>query len=284
MASTPGNGLTRLAPTPSGLLHAGNAFNFLLTHALARALGLRILLRIDDLDSERVRPVYVDHVFHILHALGIRWDLGPRTPQELATQWSQQYRLPRYHALIDALRAGGHLYACACSRSALRQLGADGRYPGTCRGAGLPMDAPEVAWRLYIPDDAVVPVPGLHGDARQVPLGALMGDPVLRQRNGRPAYQVASLSDDVDHGVTHVVRGEDLLPSTACQLHMAGLLGLTAFQQVRFVHHPLLRDAGGGKLSKSAGSAALGSDPAPVYPVEALRQQAQDLLGDLLKG
>lgn len=284
MASSPGTGLTRLAPTPSGLLHAGNAFNFLLTHALAKALGLRILLRIDDLDSERVRPAYVDHVFRTLHALGIHWDLGPRTPEELATKWSQQFRLPRYHALIAALRQRGHLYACACSRSTLRHLGADGRYPGTCRELGLPFDAPEVAWRLRIPEDIEVQVQGLRGEVQLVKVGAFVGDPVVRQRNGRPAYQVASLSDDVDHGVTHIVRGEDLLPSTACQVHMAGLLGLSAFQQVRFVHHPLLLDANGEKLSKSAGSAAVGTGPLQLEHVEALRQQAQAMLESLLKG
>jgi glutamyl/glutaminyl-tRNA synthetase len=271
-------GRTRLAPTPSGYLHAGNALNFLLTDRLARSLGARVLLRIDDLDAERMRPEYLEDIFRSLEWLGVAWDEGPTGTDDFVANWSQQQRVPRYQALADSLRSRGVLYGCDCSRSVLRRTAVDGRYPGTCRERGLDLDAPEVAWRLALGERLLVDVPSLLGPSVEVDLVQAMGDPVLRQRNGRPAYQLASLADDVDHGITFIVRGEDLLPSSACQLHIAGLLGLTAFQCIHFVHHPLLRDTRGAKLSKSFGATSLqamrasGADPAR------LRADADELL------
>ncbi len=107
---------TRIAPTPSGYLHAGNGAAFILAWKLAREAGGKILLRIDDLDAERVRPEYVEDIFETLHWLGVEWDEGPRNTDELQSTWSQHLRMARYQELVEQLREGGHLYACSCSR------------------------------------------------------------------------------------------------------------------------------------------------------------------------
>jgi glutamyl/glutaminyl-tRNA synthetase len=271
----PPGGRTRLAPTPSGFLHAGNAINFLITHRLARATGARLRLRIDDLDAERVRPAYVEDVFQSLHWLGISWEDGPTSPEAHAAQFSQHLRSPRYHALIARLRAAGHLYACTCSRSRLAQAGCD------CRKAGHPFDAPDTAWRLHVPAGTTITVPVSGGAPVAVDLVEAMGDPVLRQRNGRPAYQIASLADDLDHGTTFIVRGADLLPSTACQLYLAELLGEAAFGRVRFLHHALELGPDGGKLAKSAGSTSLQSMREAGLGPEALWERAETMLRSL---
>lgn len=248
---------TRLAPTPSGYLHAGNALNFLITSRLAQERGAKVLLRIDDLDSERVRPEYVEDIFRSLEWLDIHWDEGPSGPNELLSEWSQRLRALDYLALADRLREKGLLYACSCSRSMLRDLVPEGIYPGTCRTKGHDLDAPGNAWRLNVQDAPLVKVPALLGAEHCVDLARVMGDPVMKQRNGEAAYQLASLWDDHHFGVTFIVRGMDLLPSTACQLYCAELLDMDTYRSFRFVHHSLLSDVEGHKLSKSAGSSSL---------------------------
>lgn len=272
----PTGGRTRLAPTPSGFLHVGNAINFLITHRLAQQAGARLRLRIDDLDAGRMRPEYVADVFHSLQWLRMAWDDGPSTPEEHFAECSQELRLERYMGLIDRLRAVGHLYACTCSR---RQL-AEGKCD--CRSMHRPFDAPDTAWRLHVPTGTTISVPVLGGAPVVVDLVEAMGDPVLRQRNGRPAYQIASLADDLDHGTTFIVRGADLLPSTACQLYLARLLGAESFLHVRFLHHPLETDATGAKLSKSAGSTSLKAIREAGHSPDALVQRAELMLRSAL--
>ncbi|MEO7424697.1 MAG: glutamate--tRNA ligase family protein, partial [Fibrobacteria bacterium] len=140
---------TRLAPTPSGFLHAGNAWSFVLTWLLARSQGGTVRLRIDDLDTARFRDGYGEDIFASLRWLGLDWDTGPRTVAEVKGIYSQQSRLGKYRAALEALagreEAGGPLiYACACSREQVkRAAGASGRpgvYPGTCRDKAI-------AWR-----------------------------------------------------------------------------------------------------------------------------------------
>lgn len=251
------SGRTRIAPTPSGYLHAGNAFNFLLTERLARATGSALLLRIDDLDAERVRPEYVEDIFVSLEWLGIRIDEGPSGPEDLQRNWSQALRIPRYKSLAQDLRAAGHSYACRCSRAALEVFTASGGHH-PCRSIRDQVIGSDMAWRLRIPDVCPVQIRDLKGVGHERDLRSLMQDPVLEQREtGRPAYQLASLADDVDMGVTFLARGEDLLPSTACQIHLATVLGLTSFTAIRTVHHPLMLRADGRKLSKSEGASSL---------------------------
>lgn len=265
---------TRIAPTPSGYLHAGNAVGFLITAKLAVEQWATLRLRIDDLDAERARPEYIEDIFRSLDWLGIQWAEGPSDARDHEVHWSQELRIPRYNELLNALAADGHLYACTCSRREAITC--------TCREQRIPLDTAGSSWRLRVPDSCPVGILGWK-ERTTVDLAGLMHDPVLRQRNGRPAYQIASLADDVDHGTTFIVRGADLLPSTACQLYLANLLDLRAFTEVRFLHHPLITDAQGNKLSKSEGASSLKAmREAGVFP-DALHAKANVMLEQLLK-
>lgn len=230
-------GRLRLAPTPSGYLHAGNLFNFLLNHFGARSRGAKLLLRIDDLDADRKRDVYVKDIFSTLAWVGIDWDEGPRSAVEFETTWSQHLRLPAYHDALDVLRSKNLLFACRKSRRDLAPYGSS--YPEHFRNQGLELEAPDVAWRI------------------KTPPGFPMPDFIVRRRDGIPAYQVASVCDDMHFGVTHAVRGADLEASTIAQYYLAECLGAPSFASIKFYHHPLLLDEKGEKLSKSAGSEAV---------------------------
>jgi glutamyl/glutaminyl-tRNA synthetase len=273
---------TRIAPTPSSFLHAGNGMAFLLTARLAHSVGASLRLRIDDLDAERVRPAFIDDLFECMRWLGIEWDEGPRDRHDHERNWSQLGRLQRYQEALDLLKEQGDLYACTCTRKTLSILQRPGARRCECRSKQVPFSANEAVWRLHIPGDAVVRMEQVRGDAVFLQPGELMSDPVLRQRTSfeggaRPAYQIASLVDDMEHGITHIVRGEDLLPSTACQLYMADRLGLEPFKQVRFLHHGLVTDADGQKLSKSEGAKALRTMRAAGKTADALRVQAEEM-------
>lgn len=247
---------TRIAPTPSGYLHVGNGAAFVLAWQLAHVAGGKVLLRIDDLDAERARPEYVQDIFDTLHWLGVEWNEGPRSPVELDQGWSQHRRLAGYVALLEELRSGGHLYACNCSRNQVLERTGTTAYDGHCRDRAYDLSAPDMAWRLTLPEQHTVAMRTWpDGRHRHQPLMA--PDPVVSQRNGRPAYQVASLYDDLHFGVDTIVRGVDLLPSTLIQLYMADVLGRSAFTEVVFLHHELVMGADGGKLSKSAGAESL---------------------------
>ena len=234
--------MLRMAPTPSGFLHRGNLLNFYLNWHAARSKGARLLLRIDDLDADRKRPEYVAGIFETLHHAGFDWDIGPGTGMtdtarcvaDFEACWSQHHRIDLYNELLARLRDTGLLFACRKSRKDIAAAG--GVYPPDFREQGLSLDNPDVAWRI-----------------RTAGLDPTMQDFVVRRRDGIPAYQVASVADDLHFGVTHIIRGEDLEPSTRAQIWLAGLLGETAFGEIRFLHHPLLRNERGEKLSKSAG-------------------------------
>jgi len=246
---------TRLAPTPSGYLHLGNIYSFALTAALAKQNNASILLRIDDMDRERVQSNYIRDIFETLRFLDIPWTEGPRTPEEFDTQYSQRHRLPLYQKALDQLRERDLVYACNCSRSQLQQQGAQG-YPGTCRHKGLSLDEEQVAWRLRTGPDAKVRVRTLQG-IQEVPLPATMHDVIVRKKDGFPAYQLSSVIDDVHFGIDFIVRGQDLWESTLVQLYLAGLLGETHFSNITFHHHSLLLDDTDRKLSKSAGDTSV---------------------------
>jgi len=245
---------TRIAPTPSGFLHEGNAFAFLLTAQLAKRHGASVLLRIDDLDNDRKRPEYVADIFETLHWLGIRWDEGPSNPKELDTEWSQHHRLALYEDALTKLRKKGLLYACRCSRKQLSELESPADDAHTCRNGHLPLDMPDTAWRILIPAAATVCFRNLNGDMVTLCPSQLLPDPVVRRRDGIPAYQVASVCDDVHFGIDLIVRGEDLLASTAGQFFIAQQLRFDGFLNATFHHHPLILDEKGEKWSKSAGN------------------------------
>lgn len=231
----------RLAPTPSGLLHIGNGVNFVLTAALAEAQDAELILRIDDLDSTRVRGEYLNDIERTV--LWLFPDQGERLWKEAIYQ---SQRLAQYDAFLDSLRQNQLVYACTCSRKDIREAQeAAGQnfdinvYPGTCRDRGLDLETEEATWRLRTEEAS--------------------GDFIVRQRNSRPSYQLASLVDDVDLGITHIVRGKDLTDSSDMQLVLAKAASMIIpeyadFASTQFWHHSLLRDQSGQKLSKSAGS------------------------------
>jgi len=248
---------TRIAPTPSGFLHEGNAFAFILTTALAKIQGATILLRVDDLDNDRKRPEYVDDMFQTLQWLGIDWQEGPTDAIDLEQKWSQIHRLPLYEAALERLREKGLVYACGCSRKDLSELKSPGDPEHSCRLGAIPLDTGDVAWRLRIPKEISVQMKTLEGKVDVLHPAELLPDPVVRRRDGIPAYQIASLCDDIHFGIDLVVRGEDLRASTAVQLFIAEQMGYTGFCNTTFHHHPLLTDANGAKWSKSAGAEAV---------------------------
>ena len=239
---------TRLAPTPSGFLHAGNALNFLLTATLARRFGARLLLRIDDLDQQRCRPAYLADIFDTLRFLDIPCDEGPHDVAGVEAHWSQQRRMPLYHEALQKLRAKNLLFACACSRTLQNACG--------CRQKGLPLDTSGVSWRLITGHEPIT-VNQADGTTITTRLPAGMKNVVVRRKDGVPAYQLASVVDDLHFGIDFIVRGEDLWPSTLVQLHLAAALEAPAFSAIRFFHHPLLKDSDGEKLSKSAGALSI---------------------------
>jgi glutamyl-tRNA synthetase len=273
---------SRIAPTPSGYLHIGNAFSFVLTWLLVRKHGGSLHLRIDDLDAERKRPEYVQDIFETLDWLQLDYDTGARSVEEFEDVYAQRHRLPAYHVALEQLTAQPNVktnvktnivFACECSRTQILRRSPSGRYPGTCQWKHLPLSTPETALRLVVEDAAEISIPSIV-QTNTIALGQTMGSFVVRRRDGTPAYHLASVVDDCTDGITHIVRGADLLPSTAAQLLLAERLGgsiHTRFSAVWFLHHPLLLDAAGRKLSKSEGSTALktlrseGASPNIVY-------------------
>lgn len=248
---------SRIAPTPSGFLHIGNGLSFLYTWLLTRKLGGSLQLRIDDIDGSRTKKKYLQDIFDTLHWLQIDWDNGPKGVADFQQNYSQQLRLPFYGKYLAKLQSGNHLFACTCSRSQIQKRSAKGLYSGTCRDLGLAFDAQQTAWRCPVPtpisvEDALV-------GKQELDLANEMGDFVVRKKDKKPAYQLVSLVEDLQYQTNLIVRGSDLLSSTVAQIHISRLLGELSFEQSIFIHHPLLMDKEGQKLSKSEGAPALRS-------------------------
>jgi len=240
---------SRIAPTPSGYLHIGNAFNFVLTWLRLRSEGGILRLRIDDCDTPRAQPEHMEDIFRTLDWMGMDWDLGPRSAEEEMQIYAQSLRMTRYEEMIRRLTGTGHVFACSCSRRELQMR------PCDCRQKALPLDQPDTALRVSTPATPIL-VNDHDGD-HHILLDRDMKDFVIRRRDGIPAYQLVSLTDDIDHHIDLIVRGADLLPSTSAQLYLASLIGEEAFMKVSFYHHALIQDERGAKLSKSAGSSSL---------------------------
>ncbi|TKK72049.1 tRNA glutamyl-Q synthetase [Ilyomonas limi] len=246
---------TRIAPTPSGYLHIGNALSFLITTDLAKKAGAKLLLRIDDLDSARTRQQYVEDIFDTLRFLEIEWEEGPGNYAEYESAWSQVHRLHLYEAALQQLSAAGLVYACACSRTQWQQ---NAGYTCTCREKHLPLDTPDTSWRLITNDTLLLTVRTLAGEAITTHLPAAMQSFIVRKKDGHPAYQLASLIDDEYFGIDAIVRGQDLWDCTLAQQYLAQVLDKPFFRQVTFYHHPLVMDVSGfRKLSKSAGATSI---------------------------
>ncbi len=237
----------RYAPSPTGDLHLGNALAAVLAWGRGRRAGGRVLLRIEDLDTARVVVGAAARITADLRTLGLQFD------EDVLVQ-SQHLR--RYHDALDALRALGLVYACSCSRKELASAphaGEDGPpYPGTCRDKHLDLDAGNVAWRFKVPAGRVVVDDRLQGRVEQ-DVAQEVGDFVLRRKDGIIAYQLAVVVDDAYQGITEVVRGADLLASSARQVLLHRAL---RFAPPAFAHVPLWVGADGHRLSKRSGDDA----------------------------
>ena len=247
----------RFAPSPTGPLHAGSLVAALASCLDARAHRGRWLVRIEDIDEARTVPGADRDILDTLAAFGMHPD------GEVV--WQSQ-RKALYEAAFAAL--GSHVYPCACSRKEIADsriaLAADGAaiYPGTCRHGLAPGRTPR-AWRLRVPqrDDPAALIrfhDRWQGEISEN-LADAVGDFVLRRADGFWAYQIAVVVDDADQGITDIVRGADLLESTARQIYLQRLLGMPT---PRYLHVPVVANERGEKLSKQTGATALDrSDP-----------------------
>ncbi len=240
---------TRIAPTPSGYLHLGNALSFITTAKLARQTGAKLLLRIDDIDKQRVTDAYLQDVFDTLGFLQIRCDEGPRDVSEVKSEWSQYCRLNLYSNMLERLKQQDAVYACNCSRTAIADC--------NCIELKIPLDQPNVNWRLRTDDKRRISIKTLDKGIVDARLSTDMKDFVVRKKDGYPAYQLTSVADDLHFDVDLVVRGEDLWHSTIAQVYLADVLGYDDFKNITFHHHTLLMDKDGAKLSKSAGATSI---------------------------
>ncbi len=244
----------RYAPSPTGDLHLGNLRTAMLAWLFARSGGGRFLMRIEDLDVGRVREPFVGRQLADLEAIGIDWD------GEIVRQSERE---PLYLEALDGLEAEGRVFRCFCSRREVREAASaqhgdapEGFYPGTCRGlsaaesdrraaAGEPF-----ALRLRAEGTEVRVVDRLRGERADI-----VDDLVLRRRDGAFAYNLAVVVDDAEQGVGEVVRGDDLLPSTAGQALLCDLLGLP---RPEWAHVPLVVGPDGTRLAKRHGAVTLG--------------------------
>lgn len=230
----------RFAPSPTGPLHFGSLVAALASYLDARKSGGHWRVRMEDVDETRCQPKWADHILHQLESLGLYWD---------GEVWVQSQRKAVYEASLAALAARRLAYACTCSRREVADhavAGIDGPvYPGTCRnGPGHP-GAP-VAWRLLTDDQPIRFTDAIQGAQQQV-LARDVGDFVIKRRDGLFAYQLAVVVDDAEQGITHVVRGADLLDSTPRQLYLMHCLGIPV---PRHAHVPVALNEAGQKLSK----------------------------------
>lgn len=245
---------TRLAPSPTGSLHLGNARTFLVNWALARQNRWDIVLRIEDLDTPRTKAGSAEQSMQDLRWLGLDWDQGP---------YFQCADLAAYHAALQQLHGAGHTYPCPATRSEIvRSASApheedhELRYPGLYRPPAAPPIAPdaETATRLIVPEgelcfDDAIAGPQSHDVQAQV------GDFVVATKAGLPAYQLAVVVDDHRQGVTDVVRGDDLLRSAARQLLIYRMLSLRP--EPTYWHVPLVLGPDGRRLAKRHGDTRL---------------------------
>ena len=268
----------RYAPSPTGALHLGNARTALLSWLAVRAAGGAYVMRVEDLDRPRVRPGLEADILDELRWLGLDWDEGPDLGGPVGP-YRQSERSARYDDALARLRAAGLVYPCFCSRAEIAQAAraphgpADEgpRYPGTCRDLA-PTEvarrraARSPAWRLRVPEGRIAFEDQVHGKCTY-DVAAEIGDFVVARADGIAAYQLAVVVDDAAMGITDVVRGDDLLPSTARQLLLYRALSLAA---PRFAHVPLVVGEDGARLAKRHGALSVadlragGADPAAV--------------------
>jgi glutamyl-Q tRNA(Asp) synthetase len=243
----PASYVGRFAPSPTGPLHLGSLVAAVASWLDARAAGGRWLLRMEDLDRPRCEPGAADTILRQLEAYGLLWD---------GAVLYQSQRDDAYVTVLDALRAQGAVFACSCTRSQLAQAprNAEGEiiYPGTCR-LHSPAKTSAHAWRVRVEQVSTHFHDRIHGELQQ-DLAGEVGDFIVKRADGLFAYQLAVVVDDAFQGVTHIVRGADLLWNTPRQIYLQTLLGLPT---PVYAHVPLITNAAGQKLSKQTLAPAL---------------------------
>ena len=260
---------SRLAPSPTGYLHRGHAATFLTAQRRAREHGGTLILRVEDLDRERCKPAFVEALIEDMRWIGLDWQEGP---------FFQSARMDMYLAAWRQLAAAGIIYPCTCTRRDVERAARaphvgehEPTYPGTCRPAmpTVPSQSrPDgLNWRFRTtPGEPVGFADGCAGPQGSV-VGRDFGDFLVWRRDGVPAYQFAVVVDDAAMKISEVVRGADLLPSTAQQILIYRALG---FESPAFYHCPLVNDSSGRRLAKRAGAHSLralreaGADPASI--------------------
>jgi len=254
----------RFAPTPSGLLHLGNAGTALLAWLQARSQGGEIVLRMEDIDVPRCKPEWAECCLRDMRWLGLDWDEGPDAGGACGP-YEQSKRGKWYEEALERLLAKGWLYPCYCSRSDLLAAGsaphgvqAEGpAYPGTCRGLSAAQRRERAAkkapsLRFAMPDKPVGFTDGIAG--LQTFAAGAGGDFVVKRADGIVGYQLAVVVDDDAMGITDVLRGWDLLDSTPRQLMLAEALGM---RPPRYAHAPLVLGPDGNRLAKRHGDIAI---------------------------
>jgi len=244
----------RFAPSPTGYLHLGHARTFWTAFQRARERGGVLVLRNEDLDRQRCRPEFASAMLEDLPWFGIEWQEGPDVGGPYAP-YAQSERGDLYRAAWQRLRQGGWIYPCTCSRKDLAQLAQaphdeqdEPLYPGTCRERKLDTTELEGAsWRFRVPDGEAVRFEDARMGRQAFVCGRDFGDFLVWRRDGIASYQLAVVVDDAAMQITEVVRGADLVRSTARQMLLQRALGL---RTPAYLHCPLVTDAEGVRLAK----------------------------------
>ena len=245
----------RLAPSPTGFLHLGHARTFWIAQQRALAVHGTLVLRDEDLDPTRSQPHFRQAMLEDLRWLGLRWQEGPDVGGPFAP-YTQSQRHSLYQEAWRRLLEGGWLYPCRCSRKDLALAVQaphedEGIYPGTCRPAvaqtGWPVTPSGANWRFRIPEGEAIAFEDGHSGPQCFVAGEHFGDFLVWRRDHLPSYQLAVVVDDAAMGITEVVRGADLLKSTARQILLARALGVAS---PAWYHCDLLRDGQGQRLAK----------------------------------
>ncbi len=247
----------RLAPSPTGLLHVGHASTFWTAYRRALVHGGTLVFRNEDLDPQRSRAIFAEAMIEDLRWLGIRWQEGPDVGGPFVP-YEQSLRRQFYLTAWSKLRDGGFIYPCTCSRKDLATAAAapnegddEPLYPGRCRekiGAALQHQTPAgVNWRFRVPEGEGITFEDRHLGPQRFVAGKDFGDFVVWRRDDVPAYQLAVVADDAAMRITEVVRGADLLKSTARQLLLIRALELPI---PAYYHCDLVRDEAGVRLAK----------------------------------
>lgn len=205
----------------------------------------RIVLRIDDLDQDRFRTHYLEDIIETLDYLGLEYERA---------YTSQLPRMDLYERALFKLRENHQLFACTCSRKTQTEPNSN---CCSCRNKLISLDERDVIWKIDVEPPSSVQLQEFGKGQVEFTFPAEMADLPVRKKNGQPTYHLASVVDDLHFGITAIVRGMDLLPSSLAQMHLSNLLGSATFNEITFAHHPLLLDGAQKKMSKSSGATSI---------------------------